>query len=207
MDRKLSSIPHPMSKPFYDVFISHAYEDQNEFAGHLALALKKKGLSVWYSGFELTLGASITASVNEALINSRYGVVLISPVYLTKKWAMKELEALFGQETHANRVLPVLHGMSVDTFREKMPLLADRYTVSSRRGVDYVVTRILQVIKGEAPPLQKKTVKPAKSKKVARRKPAAGGMNIQNAGVIVLGGTAKVENAAGGTINIRKRKK
>lgn len=193
-----------MSKPFYDVFISHAYEDQNEFASQLALELKKKGLSVWYSGFELTLGASITTSVNEALIKSRYGVVLISPVYLTKKWAMKELEALFGQETEENRVLPVLHGMSVDTFRAKMPLLADRYAISSRRGVDYVVKRILQAIKGEAGPVKKKK---SKAKKVARRKSPPGGMNIQNAGVIVLGGTAKVGNAAGGNMSVRKRKK
>jgi hypothetical protein len=192
-----------MAKPFYDVFISHAYEDQNEFAGQLALSLKKKGLKVWYSGFELKLGASITTSVNDALQKSRYGIVLLSPVYLTKKWAMKELEALLMTETKGNRILPVLHGISVETLREKMPLLADKYAVSSRRGMNYVLDKIMTTVSGTAP-----TVQPHAKKKKARQPSRKQERTaIQNAGVIVFGGKADVNNAAGGNITIRKSKK
>ena len=192
-----------MTKPFYDVFISHAYEDQNEFAGQLALLLKKKGLKVWYSGFELKLGASITASVNEALQKSRFGIVLLSPVYLTKIWAMKELEALMMTETEGNRILPILHGISVETLRKKMPLLADKYAVSSRRGMNYVLSKILAVVNGTAPSMRfsgKRKKAPRPSKRQVRT-------SIQNAGVIVLGGKADVRNAAGGNIITRKSKK
>lgn len=192
-----------MDKPFYDVFISHAYEDQNEFAGQLALSLKKKGMKVWYSGFELRLGASITTSVNEALKKSKYGIVLLSPVYFTKKWAMKELEALLVTETEGHRILPVLHGVSVETLREKMPLLADRYAVSSRCGMNYVVGKILATVNGTSPIMKysrkKKKVRPPSKKQKHG--------TIQNAGVIVLGGKADVNNAAGGNIFIRKSKK
>lgn len=192
-----------MDNPFYDVFISHAYEDQNEFAGQLALSLKKKGMNVWYSGFELRLGASITTSVNEALKKSRYGIVLLTPVYFTKKWAMKELEALLVTETEGHRILPVLHGVSVETLREKMPLLADRYAVSSRRGMNYVVGKILATVNGTSPIIKysgkKKKVRPPSKKQKHG--------TIQNAGVIVLGGKADVNNAAGGNIFIRKSKK
>jgi hypothetical protein len=194
-----------MTRIIYDVFISHAYEDQNEFAGKLAVELKRRGLKVWYSGFELRMGASIMASVNKALSESKFGVVIISPVYLTKTWAMKELESMFAQEADSKRILPVLHGMSVDTFRQKLPLLADRYAVSSRTGVSHVTDRVMQVIRGQ----KGKGSKPAKGIGKKKRKKSAprSAATISNAGVIVLGGKADVVNAAGGNIVIRKSNK
>ena len=194
-----------MTKLFYDVFISHAYEDQNEFAGQLALALKKQGLKVWYSGFDLKLGTSISSSVNEALRDSKYGLVIISPVYLTKRWAMKELEALFAQETDVTRILPVLHKITVNELRVQLPIIADRYAVSSRSGMKNVVDRVLQVVKGKKAPV-KKRAPGTQQKKSRRKKKDNESMNIRNAGVIVLGGS-KVGNAAGGDINIRNSKK
>lgn len=173
-----------MSKPFYDVFISHAYEDQNEFVSQLAFELKREGLGVWYSGFELTLGGSVITCVSEALLKSRYGVVLISPVYLTKKRAMKELEALFGEEAEERRVLPVLHGVPAAAFRAKAPALSNCFCVSSRRGAGYVVKCILRLMNGEGT-VQKTQ---GKVKKVARRKATAEMQKRYDSGVIVLGG-------------------
>lgn len=184
-----------MTQPFYDVFISHAYEDQNEFAGRLAIELKRRGLKVWYSGFELKMGSSITASVNKALRESRFGVVIISPVYLNKSWAMKELESLFAMEAGLTRILPVLHGMSVETFRSQLPLLSDRYAVSSRTGVRNVADRVVQAIKGTKVRSRKPGSGPAMKKK-RKEKSGTASAHITNAGVIVLGGKADVGSSS-----------
>src|ERR1700741_4833235 len=102
-----------MTEIAHDVFISHAYEDKNTFTNALALNLKQKGLKVWYSGSELKMGDSITRSVNDALKSSKYAVVVISPIYIKKRWAMNELEALFANEEGHKRILPIFHCITI----------------------------------------------------------------------------------------------
>jgi hypothetical protein len=133
----------------YDVFISHAFEDKNAFTNALALALKKEGLKVWYSGFELKLGDSIATSVNNALKGAEYAIVVISPIYLQKQWAMSELKALFTQEAERTRILPILHNISVDEIIKHLPMLADRYAISSEKGLEFIVDKVLEVVKGK----------------------------------------------------------
>jgi hypothetical protein len=138
-----------MTATAYDVFISHAFEDKNTFTNALALALKQKGLRVWYSGFELKMGDSITSSVNNALKNVKYAVVVISPIYLEKKWAMNELQALFAGEAEHKRILPILHQISVDEIKMHLPMLADRYAIPSDRGLEVIVSKIMEVVTGK----------------------------------------------------------
>lgn len=134
---------------YYDVFISHAYEDKHIFTNELAIALKEEGLKVWYSGFELKLGDSIAESVNNALKGAQYGIVVISPIYLEKQWAMCELKALFTQEAERNRILPILHNITIEEIKEQLPMLADRYAVSSEKGLDYIIDKVMEVIMGK----------------------------------------------------------
>jgi hypothetical protein len=133
----------------YDVFISHAFEDKNSFTNELALALKQKGLKVWYSGFELKVGDSIADSVNNALKSSKYAVVVISPIYLEKTWAMNELQALFAQEGEQKRILPILHHIPIDQIRKHLPLMADRYALSSERNMEFISNKIMEVVTDE----------------------------------------------------------
>lgn len=132
--------------PIYDVFISHAFEDKKEFTNELAMELTKAGLKVWYSGFELKLGDSIAGSVNKALIGAAFGIVVISPIYLKKQWAMNELNALFAQESGQKSILPILHNITVPEIKERFPILADRYTISSNEKMDLIIRKVLQAI-------------------------------------------------------------
>ncbi len=138
-----------MNETTFDVFISHAYEDKNSFTNELAVALKDRGLKVWYSGFELKLGDSITNSVNKALKNAQFAIVVISPVYLEKQWAMNELHGLFNQPSERKRLLPILHNISMDEIKIHLPLLADRYAISTDKGLDFIVHNVVEVITGK----------------------------------------------------------
>jgi hypothetical protein len=136
-----------MKEQQYDIFISHAFEDKASFSDKLAEELKKNNLSIWYSGHELKLGDSIADSITKALNSSRYGIVVISPSYIEKHWAMSELNALLAQAASRSRILPVLHGLSIDEARHHLPLLADRYAVSSGKGMQVVVEKVVQAVK------------------------------------------------------------
>jgi hypothetical protein len=135
----------------YDVFISHAYEDKSSFADELASALREKSVKLWYSGFELGIGDSIAGRVNAALASSRFGVVILSPSYLHKKWAMSELKALLAGETLQDKILPVLYNITIDEVRAQLPLLADRFAISSEKGTAAIVEKILKAIETKQP--------------------------------------------------------
>ena len=62
----------------YDAFISHASEDKQEFVRPLAETLTELGLKIWYDEFELKVGDSLRGSIDRGLVNSKYGIVVLS---------------------------------------------------------------------------------------------------------------------------------
>jgi hypothetical protein len=58
----------------YDVFISHAAEDKDDFVRPFAAFLKEKGLNVWYDEFELKIGDKLRRKIDEGLSKTRYGI-------------------------------------------------------------------------------------------------------------------------------------
>jgi hypothetical protein len=78
-------------KKQWDVFISHASEDKESIVHSLAVALKDRGLQVWYDAFTLKLGDSLRASIDRGLVQSRFGVVVLSKHFFAKHWPLQEL--------------------------------------------------------------------------------------------------------------------
>ncbi len=131
----------------WDVFISHASEDKEEFVRPLAELLRQHGLRVWYDEFTLKVGDGLRRSIDRGLARSRYGVVVISPNFLRKEWPQKELDGLVAREVDGVRViLPVWHNISRDEVSRYSPTLADRYAASSAGGLDLVTKRLLEAI-------------------------------------------------------------
>ena len=54
----------------WDVFISHASEDKEEFVRPLAHLLEERGFKVWYDEFTIKPGDRISASISKGLANS-----------------------------------------------------------------------------------------------------------------------------------------
>jgi hypothetical protein len=48
----------------YDVFVSHASEDKDDFVRPLAQRLRAKHLEVWYDEFTLNVGDSLRRSID-----------------------------------------------------------------------------------------------------------------------------------------------
>ena len=140
------------SRPGWDVFISHASEDKDDFVRPLAQALQARGLSVWFDEFTLTVGDSLRRSIDRGLAGSRFGVVIISPHFLDKEWPQKELDGLVAREFDGAKViLPVWHNISAERIRTYSPTLADRLATRSSDGLHRVVNDLADAIAAAAP--------------------------------------------------------
>jgi hypothetical protein len=132
----------------WDVFISYASEDK-AVAKHLAEALQREGLKVWFDQFELSLGDSLRRKIDDGLLQSKFGVVILSPHFFEKEWPRRELDGLTALESPRKVVLPVWHQVGFDEIRRFSPMLADRCAVSTSKGGDAVVAEVLKVVRGD----------------------------------------------------------
>ena len=132
----------------WDVFLSHASEDKEDFARPLAQGLRERGLKVWFDEFTLAVGDSLRRSIDRGLAHSRFGVVVISSAFLRKEWPQKELDGLVAREVGGVKViLPVWHKINADQIRRCSPTLADRLAASSESGLDQVISDLVRAIR------------------------------------------------------------
>ena len=111
----------------YDVFISHASEDKDVIVTPLAVALRQRGLSVWFDSFELRIGDSLRRKIDEGIARSRFGIVVLSPSFFLKGWPQYELDGLVTMAVSGKQVLlPLWHGVSKDEVVKQSPSLADK---------------------------------------------------------------------------------
>ena len=114
----------------YDVFVSHAWEDKEDFVDEL----KKQGLKVWYDTNKLKWGDSMRDKIDKGLAKSRYGVVVLSPNYIAehKYWTKAELNGLFQFESINGKViLPIWHNLTKKQVVEYSPIIADRKAMTT----------------------------------------------------------------------------
>jgi hypothetical protein len=130
----------------WDVFISHAGEDKSDVARPLAQALEKAGLRVWLDEAQVELGDSLRAKIDDGLMQSRFGVVVLSPSFFAKDWPQRELNSLLAKESGGQKaILPVWHHIGPTDIAQFSPLLADRIAVSTEFGLEEVANKILYV--------------------------------------------------------------
>lgn len=130
----------------YDIFISHADED-SEFAILLAEKLKSLDLTVFLDKNELKAGDSLSSTINRAVLDSRFAVIIASPIYFEKKWAMRELGAILAREDIGKMsILPLLHELDNEELRDVFPILADKLTLSSSDDLDQVANNISEAV-------------------------------------------------------------
>jgi KaiC/GvpD/RAD55 family RecA-like ATPase len=110
----------------WDIFISHATEDKEKFVRPLAIALRAYGLEVWYDEFTLSFGDSLSASIDKGLASSRFGLVVLSPHFIKKKWTRRELRGLIDRDVHEEKIiLPIWHNVTRSEVSAFSPPLAD----------------------------------------------------------------------------------
>ena len=132
----------------YDAFISHASEDKDDLVRPLAGILKEYGFRVWYDEFELEIGDSLRESIDKGLVNSAYGIVVLSPKFLDKNWTKYELNSLVAKEVEGKKViLPIWHNVSKQDILNYSPMLADKLALSTdSMAVDEIAKKLCKAL-------------------------------------------------------------
>ena len=118
----------------YDVFVSHAFEDKEDFVDDLVFEMRKLDLKVWYDTDKLKWGDSMREKIDRGLSKSRFGVVVLSPNYIAehKYWTKAELNGLFQVETiNGKTILPIWHNLIKKQVVEYSPIIADRKALTT----------------------------------------------------------------------------
>lgn len=133
----------------WDVFISHASEDKATFVRPLATALTSLGVLVWYDEFSLSLGDSLSRSIDKGIASARFGIVVISPHFIVKPWPEYELRGLVSREIGQDRViLPIWHGVTRDDVLAFSPSLADKVALNTENlTAQDVAIQILRAVR------------------------------------------------------------
>jgi TIR domain len=132
VSKMASHMQGPVADQF-DVFISHATEDKDDVARPLAEELRRLGLRVWYDELELRIGDSLRRKIDEGLVRSRFGIVVLSPAFFAKNWPQYELNGLVAKEMQDRKtvILPLWHRLSKDEVVRHSPSLADKVALST----------------------------------------------------------------------------
>ncbi|MDC7675496.1 toll/interleukin-1 receptor domain-containing protein [Asticcacaulis machinosus] len=131
-----------------DVFLCHAWDDRQGSAKDLHDLLEARGVRVWFSEKDLGLGVPLMRAIDKGLVNSRVGIVLVTPAMLrrlpTEGVADKELSALLRRE----RLVPVVHGTTYEELERVSLLLASRAGLSTaEESMAEVAAKIAELVK------------------------------------------------------------
>ena len=137
------------SAEHWDIFISHASEDKETFVEPLANALDSFGVKVWYDRFSLKLGDSLSRSIDQGLANADFGLVVLSPAFIAKKWPEYELRGLTARELTGGKViLPVWHNVAIQDILVFSPPLADKLAIQSSQGSPIeIAVKIIEIVR------------------------------------------------------------
>jgi len=135
VDDQLTPLPLTSRIKKWDIFVSHASEDKETVAIPLVNILLRAGLKAWLDEYDMKLGDSLREKVDHGLAKSRFGVVILSPAFLSKKWPKRELNGLMAVEEDDHKViLPVWHQISKSVLSQYSPILADRFAADTETG-------------------------------------------------------------------------
>jgi hypothetical protein len=118
-----------------DVFLCHAWDDRGGAAKELHDLLESRGVSVWFSEKDVTLGMPLLREIDRGLAKSRVGIVLVTPALLRRIQdqgiADKELSVLLARD----QLVPIVHETTYEALREVSPMLASRSGLSTAENL------------------------------------------------------------------------
>lgn len=133
----------------WDAFISHASEDKQGLVRPLAEAMASYGLDIWYDEMSLSVGDSLSRSIDKGLANSKFGVVVLSPAFISKNWPEYELRGLTAREIEGGKViLPLWHNITRQEVLAFSPPLADKLAIATlNRSTQEIALDLIKVIR------------------------------------------------------------
>lgn len=133
----------------WDAFISHASEDKDSMVRQLADTLISMGVKVWYDESNLMLGDSISKSIDEGLLQSNFGILVISKKFIGKRWTDYELRSLLSKEENNKKlILPIWHGITLEEVKSFSLYLSDKRALDTATlSINQLAVKIVEIVR------------------------------------------------------------
>ena len=121
--------------PQYDVFISHANRDKENFVEELYQAINKLGINIFYDKESLEWGDNWKAAILNGTKKSEFAVIVISENFFDREWTEKELAEFLSRQNRNGQklILPILHNITLAQLQERYPSVADIQAIDSKK--------------------------------------------------------------------------
>lgn len=145
---KVNSINKSLKVVEYDLFISHASEDKEEFVRPLAEELKKLGVNVWYDEFSLRVGDNLRECIDHGLGKSKFGTIIVSSAFCSKNWTQYEFDSMITREMNGHKmILPIWHKVTKNDVINFSPALANKVALNtSIQSIEEIAQQLADVI-------------------------------------------------------------
>ena len=119
----------------YDVFISHASADKEDYVDLLVMTVKRLGINVFYDKDSISWGDNWKQAILSGTANSEFAIIVISKNFFDREWTEKELDEFLHRQNESGQkiVLPLLLGITVEEMKAKYPTLSEIQCISADR--------------------------------------------------------------------------
>ncbi len=129
----------------FDVFISHASEDKEEFVEPLSKILVEHNISIFYDKESIDWGDSIPTKIDKGILHSKICLLIISPNFIRKKWTQREKDAFMMLDD--KKILPIWHKVSKDEVQNFSPTIASINAINTADNtLEEIAVKLQQVL-------------------------------------------------------------
>lgn len=128
-----SIVNNHQENALYDVFISHANKDKNDYVNELKESIDKLKINVFYDKDTLEWGDKWKDKILEGVEKAEFAIIVISENFFDREWTEKELNDFLSRQNANGQkiILPILHNITTSQLKEKYPDVADIQALSS----------------------------------------------------------------------------
>lgn len=122
--------------PEYDVFISHANRDKEDFVEELYQSINRLGINIFYDKESLEWGDDWKASIVNGTKKAEFAVIVISENFFDREWTEKELAEFLNRQNRNGQklILPILHNITLKQLQERYPSVAGIQAIDSKKN-------------------------------------------------------------------------
>ena len=120
----------------YDVFISHATKDKEDFVDELNGEIKKLGVNIFYDSDVIKWGDNWKEAILSGIEQAEFAIIVISENFFGREWTEKELNDFLTRQNESGQtiVLPILHNVSVQQMKEKYSKLFEIQAIEAGKN-------------------------------------------------------------------------
>lgn len=120
--------------PEYDVFLSHANADKQNFVDELNNSLEKLGVKIFYDKNSLEWGDKWKDRILDGTKKAEFAIIVISENFFDREWTEKELGQFLNRQNRDGQklILPIVHNITNDDLKKKYPTVAEIQAIDSQ---------------------------------------------------------------------------